>query len=193
MKQEICPIKPLSESDILSRAAHKKHLLKKALLWDMLPAALAVLWVCIRHVPALSALPPVMWLVPVRRSVWELGKLLFYPLMLSALLRRICTGRLYRGILTTSAKGILLGLSAWIGGFYLYTGIWGSEFPAANGILYTISLFAAVGYIRSRAAGQRKSSLPGLIFLLLMTGCFVWFTYFPPEIGLYGDLTQALQ
>lgn len=193
MKHENCPVKPISEADILSRAAHRKHLLKKSLLWDLLPIVAAVLWICSRHVPFLSDFLPVMWLVPVRRSVWELGKLLFYPLMLPSVLRRICSGRLYRGILTTAWSGILLGLFIWTGGFYLYTGIWGGEMPTVNGVLYTLSLLSAIGYIRSHAAKQRKSSLTGLIFLLLMTGCFVWFTYFPPEIGLFSDLTPVPQ
>ncbi len=181
------------ETNVLNRAAHKQHMHKKTLLWDIAALLLTSIAGPLLHTSILSHIPAWMWLVPGNESVWEHGKLLFYPLLFAGMARRLFTGKLQRGILTTFAGGILLGLSVMIGGYYLYSGILGWHFLAADIALFYIALSVSIFFIRRAADRQKKSSLPGLLILLLLAGCFVYFTYYPPEIGLFLDFNQALQ
>lgn len=181
------------ETNVLDRAAHKQHMRKKTLLWDIAALLLTSIAGPLLHTSILAHIPALMWLVPVNESVWEHGKLLFYPLLLTGMVRRLFTGKLQHGILTTFAGGILLGLFVMTGGYYLYSGILGWHFLTADIALFYIALLVSLLFIRKTADRQKKNSLPGMLILLLLAGCFVYFTYYPPEIGLFLDFSQAPQ
>jgi quinol-cytochrome oxidoreductase complex cytochrome b subunit len=186
---------PCTEQDtlILDRAAHKKHLLRKLLLWDILLfAALGILGPLL-HNAAQLPIPLLRFFVPVNESVWEHLKLLFVPAFLVAMLRRLCTGHLQRGILTTFAQGLLLSMVLMTVGFYTYSGILGRNSHIANiTLFYLCSLFLTL-WVHVRSSGQKKSSLSGLLILLLLAGCFVYFTLYPPDLAIFTDFSQSLQ
>ncbi len=194
----ICYRKPLcseEETIILDRAAHRKHLFKKMILWDILLfASVGILGPLLHYASGLFPAFPVLQLIaPVNESIWEHQKLLFFPAILVGIIRRLCTGRLQHGILTTFMEGILLSIVLCIAGFYTYSGILGTHILTADKILfYCCALFQTV-YIHKRSSGQKKSSLPGLVLMFLLAGCFFYFTWNPPTIGLFTDLSQPVQ
>jgi hypothetical protein len=69
--------------------------------------------------------------------------------------------------------------------FYTYSGILGSNDLRADIAIFYLSAAFLTCFVRYKADGQRKSSLPGLLILLALTGCFLFFTYFPPTLGLF--------
>lgn len=184
-----------SEEQIISRAAHKKHMEKKTVVWDIaLFFTVSILGVLL-HIAGMwfSSIPILAWIAPINESIWEHLKLLLWPACLIALLRKVCTGQLQRGLLTTFAEGILLSMMLTVVGFYTYSGIWGQHSFWADISLFFLSALILTWYVKNRADRQKKSSLPGLIIILLLAGCFIWFSYDPPEIGIFMDLSQSLQ
>ncbi len=176
-----------NEQQILDRAAHKGHLRRKTLIWDLVLIAFlgtaGPLLHCIA--PLFAEIPVISGLLPVNESVWEHLKLLFFPGFLIAVLRRLFTGKLHHGVLTTYAEGLLLSMALMIAGFYTYSGILGTHTLYGDiALFYACTLFL-MAFVRKQMPRQKKSSMPGLILLLLLTGCFFYFTYFPPGLGIF--------
>lgn len=194
----ICYRKPhCSDRDaaLLDRAAQRKHLLKKTILWDILLfAAVGILGPLLHFAnDVFPGVPILQVIAPTNESIWEHLKLLFFPAVPVAVLRRLCTGRLQHGILTTFAEGLVLSMLLLIAAFYSYSGILGTHDLRIDIALFYLSDLVLTIYTHKRASGQKKSSLPGLVILLLIAGCFFCFTFNPPMIGLFADLSQPVQ
>ena len=183
------------EQDILERAAQRKHILKKTIWWDIFLFLMAGLGGTLLFLfsPALMKIPALYAVVPVRNSIWETLKIMYFPTVLTALIRYLCTGNLQKGILTTYAEGLGLTMGIFITVHYLITGILGTEYFIADMLLFYISVSILVRYLRIHADRQKKSSLPGVIFILLLTGCFFYFTFYPPALGLFAEISLLPQ
>lgn len=179
-----------SEEDILERAAQRKHMLRKTIYWDILLFLMTGIGGTLLFLfsPALMRIPAICALVPVRNSVWEVLKILFMPTFLTGILRYLWTGNLQKGILTTYAQGISLTMILFMLLHYLYTGILGTEYFRADMLIFYLCVIFLVWYMRSRADRQKKNSLPGFLFFILITGCFIYFTFNPPAIGLFQEI-----
>ena len=175
------------KTPVLDRAAQRSHMLRKTLIWDiLLLVVLSVSGPVIHYyAPLLCRIPVLQVFVPVSESVWEHLKLLFFPAALVLLLRYLVTGNLQKGIVTTFSAGLWRAMLLMIGGFYTCTGILGKLWLPADIALYYLCVLFLVLYIRRHATGQKKGSLPGMLFMLLMAGCLIWFTYHVPQIGLF--------
>ncbi|MDE6729907.1 MAG: hypothetical protein K2J71_03930, partial [Oscillospiraceae bacterium] len=177
---------------ILERAAQRKHMLKKTILWDILLLFLigigsTLIWM---FSPVLSQIPALHVLTPIRTSVWENLKLLYFPAFFVGLLRYLCMGNLQKGILTTYAEALLLAMSLFTAGHYIIAGILGKFYLLADVIFFYLSMMLLVWYLRTHADRQKKNSLPGFFMLLLLTGCFIYFTFrIPEQIGLFQEIT----
>ncbi len=179
------------ETGVLNRAMHKKHQLKKLVLWDIfLFVAVGVLGPVLHFA---SPIPLLHFIAPINESIWEHLKLLYYPAVLVALVRRLTTGKLQHGILTTFAEGILLSMLLIIILFYTYSGIIGTFYLWADVLIFYLSDLVLTLYVHIRSSRQKKSSLPGLLILLLLAGCFFCFTLNPPDLGIFRDISQPLQ
>lgn len=183
------------ERQILDRAAHKKHLLKKTILWDLfLFCTLSILGPVMHYFgPILVNFPILKGIFPFNESIWEHLKLLFFPAAVVGILRRLVCGKLQHGILTTFAEGIVIAMLLIVTGFYSYSGILGMHIlPMDIALFYVCSLVLTV-YVSHKASRQKNSSLPGILVLLLLAGCFLFFSYNIPNIGLFWDLSQPLR
>ncbi len=187
--------KALPERDIIGRAAHKQHMERKTRLWDLgLFLTVGILGVLLHMAgPIWSRYPLLRVIAPINESVWEHLKLLFYPALLVAIVRRLLLGRLQHGILQTFLEGTLLAMSLMLIGFYTYSGILGTQHHQANITLFFLCDLVLTLHVRLYAERQKKSSLPALFVWLLLAGCFVWFSFHPPGIGIFQDLSQSLQ
>lgn len=176
-----------TETPLLDRAAQRQHLLKKTILWDAaLVLLLSILGPVVHlYAPLLCRIPVLSVLVPINESVWEHLKLIFVPTVVLACIRYIWTGDLQKGILTTYSSGLWRTFLLMVCGYYSITGILGRMSLWADITLFYVCVIFLTIYIRRNAGAQKKSSLPGALFLLLLTGCFIWFTYHPSGIGLF--------
>ena len=122
-------------------------------------------------------------------SVWEHLKLLFFPMLITTIIGYFCIGKYYSNFLCAQATGIFIGILFIVVFFYTYTGIIGRNYA----ILDIGSFFVAVilsGYISYKLSISNSlcnNNEIAIVSLLIMLVCFVWFTYFPPKIGLFKD------
>lgn len=136
---------------------------------------------------------PVLALVsPVRESVWEHVKLLYFPLLGAALL-------LGRGGKGTARAPWLLSIPvaclAMVGAGYLYHILLRGESLYVDLALYLVLL--AVGFLLPRVLWP-LCEWPGtdrtaVVLTALLGVLIVWFTFFPPDTALFADLSGAVR
>ena len=137
------------------------------------------------------------WVAPfsgVNESTWEHMKLLFWPMLVYALVQRFFF-KDRQDFWCVKLRGVLLGLVLIPVIFYTYNGVIGRSPDWINIAIFFIS--AAAGYIyeaRLFRAGGLRCRWPGLSFFLLcvIALLFVIFTFTPPALGIFKDpLTGA--
>jgi len=135
---------------------------------------------------------PVLALVsPVRESIWEHVKLLYFPLLGAALL----LGRGGGSSRTPWLLSIPVTCAAMLGTGYLYHVTLRGESLWVDLALYFLLL--AVGFLLPRALwplcewpGTDKAAA---ILAALLGALIVWFTFFPPAGALFADLSGAIR
>lgn len=136
---------------------------------------------------------PVTALVaPVRESVWEHTKLLYFPLLGAALLLNRGgqgMGRTPWLLSAVAVCAIMLGVG------YLYHVTLRGESLAVDLVLYFVLL--AVGFLLPRVLwplcewpGTDKAAV---VLAALLGALIVWFTFFPPDGALFADLSGAVR
>lgn len=162
---------------------------KKTILYYLTAAALGILL----HFLFTWFPNPVTALVsPVRESVWEHVKLLYFPLLAVSLLMGRGGGGAAR---TPWLLSTLAVCAAMVGAGYLYHIALRGESLYVDLALYFVLL--GVGFL-----------LPGVLWPLcewpgtdkaavaltaLLGALMVWFTFFPPEAALFADLSEAVR
>lgn len=126
---------------------------------------------------------------PVNESTWEHMKLLFFPMLLFTLFlpsKYRSEAPCLTGALLT---GLLLGTALIPVIFYTYTGILGYDVLPLDLATFALSVilafYAAYRLARSCRTQEYTLLLYALTWLLLF--CFLLFTYFPPQIGLFQE------
>ena len=109
--------------------------------------------------------PAIALFSPVNESIWEHLKLLFFPVLLFTSLECILYKRRVSGFLWARTMALLAGLGFIIAGFYIYSGILGTNYTAADIGLFVISIlitFLLTPYLQKR---QKSFASPtGLAF-----------------------------
>jgi hypothetical protein len=133
---------------------------------------------------------PVTALVsPVRESLWEHIKILYFPLLLSALVLGWSAPALRRARLLAIPPVCLLMLGlAW-----LYHIPLRGEAIAFDLILYAVMMW--LGFLLPRwlwkpAQGMGRGPV---LALLLLGALLVWFTFSPPDSVLFADLEEGVR
>ena len=136
---------------------------------------------------------PVLALIsPVRESVWEHVKLLYFPLLVVSLVM----GRGGKGAgCAPWLLGMIVSCAVMVGVGYLYHVTFRGESMIVDLALFFLPL--ALGFLLPRVLwllcewpGMDKAAwaLAGLLGILI-----VWFTFFPPNTALFADLSGALR
>ncbi len=161
---------------------------KKLLLLYLAAAALGVLL----HFLYQWLPNPILALVsPVRESVWEHTKLLYFPLLAVSLLM----GRGGGGARAPWLLSQAVVCAAMLGAGYLYHVTLRGESLWADLALYFALL--AVGFLLPRVLwplcewpGTDKAAAA---LTALLGALIVWFTFFPPDAALFADLSGAVR
>lgn len=123
---------------------------------------------------------------PVNESTWEHMKLIFFPMLVFALLGGKWMEKQIPCIYDAMFGGILTGLAAILVFFYTYSGILGYNVDWLNITLYYISVLAAYAVVYKLAEtckGRNGKLLRYSMYLLIVA--FLFFTVYPPKIGLF--------
>ena len=133
-----------------------------------------------------------LWIAPfsgVNESTWEHMKLLFWPMLLFAIVQSIFF-RERKDFWCVKLRGILLGMILIPVIFYTYNGVVGKSPDWLNIAIFFI--VAAIVYIYEAHLLQSektycRSSKPALATLGILALLFVIFTFLTPEIGIFKD------
>ena len=132
------------------------------------------------------------WIAPfsgVNESTWEHMKLLFWPMLLYAIVE-IFFFRDRTDFWCVKLKGILLGLVLIPVLFYTYNGVIGRSPDWINIVIFFISaatayLYEARAYKSETTACKRPRLAIALLCVIALS--FVIFTFNPPEIAIFKD------
>lgn len=167
-------------------------LMKKSIgLWQLMGFAVTSFLGTVLHF-LYEWLGDAVWIAPfsgVNESTWEHMKLLFWPMLLFAVLQ----GFFFRDrsdFWCVKLRGILLGISLIPVLFYTYNGVIGKSSDWINIAIFFLT--AAIAYLYETrlffAEALRCRSPKGRIVLLVLIAClFVVFTFFPPKLGIFKD------
>ena len=127
----------------------------------------------------------------VNESTWEHMKLLFFPMLLFALVEYLLTGERYPNFWFAKGAGTLLGLFLIPALFYTWNGALGPSPDWVNISIFFVAATAAYGaetrLLQSgRGSGRFWQGL-SLVILLLLALAFVSWTYAPPQLPLFQD------
>jgi len=125
----------------------------------------------------------------INESTWEHLKLLFYPMILMAILGYFIIGKRTENYWFAQAMGILTAMIFTITFFYTYTGVIGTNIHFLN--IATFIMAAILGqYIIYRLLISRKNynaELVSIFFLIILFLSFILYTINPPQIGLFRN------
>ena len=129
---------------------------------------------------------------PVRESIWEHVKLLYFPLLAAALLLNRSGAGMGRApwLLSTLAVCVMM-----LGVGYLYhIVLWGDSLYLDMALYFVL---LALGFLLPRVLwplcewpGTNKAAV---VLTALLGALIVWFTFFPPMTVLFADLSDAVR
>ena len=125
----------------------------------------------------------------VNESTWEHLKLLFFPMVLMAIIGSFVIKRKTYNYWFAQALGIVSAMVFTLVVFYTYTGMIGTNFGIINIAIFIIAV--CVGqYIAYRTMTSAKIyDIEGIsiFFLIILLFLFILYTYSPPRIALFQD------
>ena len=160
-------------------------------LWQLMGFAITSLAGTILHF-LYDWLDKAIWVAPfsgVNESTWEHMKLLFWPMLIYAIVQSFFF-RDRKDFWCVQLRGILLGLVLVPVLFYTYNGILGKSPDWINIVIFFVS--AAIAYIyetRLFIADKLRCRSPKLaiVVLLVIALLFVVFTFATPNIEIFKD------
>lgn len=129
----------------------------------------------------------------VNESTWEHLKLLFFPMLLTTIIGFFYLEKSCPNYWCARLLGILTAILFTIVFFYTYTGIIGTNFAFVDISIFFVAVILGelVSYKVLVSSIDCNSSV-ALVGIILLLACFIIFTYFTPEIGLFKDPVNGL-
>ena len=129
----------------------------------------------------------------VNESTWEHLKLLFFPMLLTTIIGFFYLEKSCPNYWCARLFGILTAILFTIVFFYTYTGIIGTNFAFVDISIFFVAVILGelVSYKVLVSSFDCNSSV-ALVGIILLLACFIIFTYFTPEIGLFKDPVTGL-
>lgn len=126
----------------------------------------------------------------VNESTWEHLKLLFFPMLLLALIELFFFHeKMPANYLWARTLGILSGMIFIVAVFYTLNGILGKNYDWINIVLYfagvIFALFVENDVYRN---GKAENLILSSAILLLLTAAFFTFTEYPPQLGIFREI-----
>ena len=127
---------------------------------------------------------------PINESIWEHLKLMFFPMLITIIIGYLYKGKDIDNYLSSKVIGTIVMLSFTIVFYYTYSGILGTNYTGVDVSIFFIAV--ALGQYVSYKLMKTKfhgNNIIVIIILLALLLCFVVFTFFPPNIALFKDLS----
>ena len=133
---------------------------------------------------------PAALISAVNESIWEHMKLLFYPMVIFALIEYRSWEKDMPGFWWAKLTGILVGLTLIPTLYYTYTGILGVSADWFNITIFFLAALAAYFLETKLLQSNRRCPVPepaAIVVLILIAACFTVFTFLPPRIPFFRD------
>ena len=129
----------------------------------------------------------------VNESTWEHLKLLFFPMLITTIIGYFYLSKSNANFLCARLFGILTALLFTVVFFYTYTGIIGTNFAFIDISIFFVAVVLGefVSY-KVLLSDFKCNNAVAIFSLLILFVCFVVFTYYPPQIGLFKDPVSGL-
>ena len=127
---------------------------------------------------------------PINESIWEHLKLMFFPMLITIIIGYLYKGKDIDNYLSSKVIGTVVMISFTIVFYYTYSGILGTNYAGVDVSIFFIAV--ALGQYVSYKLMKTKfhgNNIIVIIILLALLLCFVVFTFFPPNIALFKDLS----
>lgn len=122
-------------------------------------------------------------------SVWEHLKLIFYPMLLMAIIGYFIIGNKYKNYCFAQIKGIIISMIFVVIFFYTYTGIIGRNIGIVDIATFIFSIIGGEYVIYKTIRDKRNfnAEAVSVILAILILIMFIVFTIYPPKIPLFED------
>ena len=126
---------------------------------------------------------------PINESVWEHMKLSFFPMLVYSLYMDKKVRDEYPCVTSSLLFGVLMSTFLIPVLFYSYSGILGYTSTVLDIATFVVSVLLSFWAVyRLSLSCRLVSYTPLLQFAVIIVAiCFVLFTYFPPDIGIFQD------
>lgn len=133
----------------------------------------------------------------VNESVWEHLKLLFWPMVIFGVAEYFIYGKNYDNFIPVKVISIILGMLTIVSSFYTYTGIIGENYLVLDILTFVVGVIVAYVFFYRNIKNQDKytsktAQVLGWLGIVVLIMCFVLFTFYPPEIGLFYDTSKDI-
>ena len=147
----------------------------------------ALLGIFLHYAYELSGGNPIVGLfAPINESIWELLKLLFFPMLALTVWDLFTSYRNNLNFLPPRTIGILAGLAFIVIFYYTLTGIIGKDIAWINIVIYLLAVAYAFWLEKRICARRRNLSITWTIFVLgIFIILFIIFTIAPPALGIF--------
>ena len=125
----------------------------------------------------------------INESTWEHLKLIFYPMLLMAILGYFIIGEKSNNYWFAQSMGIVTAIVFTIVFFYTYTGIIGNNFDWLNIATFVVAIILGetVTYKILTSRKYYDAEVISRIFLIILLLSFILYTFNPPQIALFQN------
>ena len=132
----------------------------------------------------------------VNESVWEHLKLVFYPMLIAAIVEYFFVKDVSNNYVEAKTIGIFTAICFIIVSFFTYSGIIVTSIIVIDILIFIISIILGE-YVAYRLMKRENESTVtteclSIIILVFLLLCFIIFTYLPPEVNLFRDVTTGI-
>ena len=132
----------------------------------------------------------------VNESVWEHLKLVFFPMLIAAIIEYFFVKDVSKNYVEAKTIGIFTTISFIIVAFFTYSGIIGTSLIVIDILIFILSLilgeYVAYRLMKRKDESTVATEVLAIIILTLLFIFFIIFTYLPPEVNLFRDVTTGL-
>lgn len=124
----------------------------------------------------------------VNESTWEHLKLLFFPMLITTIIGYFYYKKDIPNYLCIKTRGIILSLIFVVIFFYTYTGIIGKNYIILDISSFIIGIIIGEYYTYKKIISNLEcNNSISIIIILIITLCFIIFTFYQPKINLFKD------
>jgi len=125
----------------------------------------------------------------VNESTWEHLKLIYYPMVLMAIIGYFVIGKKSYNYWTTQAVGIISAIIFTVVFFYTYTGIIGTNYAALNIATFVVAIILGGVVTYKLLISPKLYNAEGIskILLIILFLSFILYTFNPPQIALFQN------